>query len=259
MTKAQLTDSTGRLRQMIKSIGIYAVGSIGSKIITFLMIPLYTFYVRPDDYGYYDLCLSTVLFLCPLISLQLRDGSFRFLMDAKDQQSQSTVISESFHALLMSTGVFFAVAIGISIFTEISYLWWTFALLIMMMLQELIAQMVRGLSYSSIFVIANIISAGFIGAFSVMFVVCLDMGIKGIFLANILARLLSIAFIEVRIGIFFRYLNIHLLDSKLLRRMMVYSLPLIPGGVCLWVLSAADRFFIKEYLSLHVNQSPNEQ
>ena len=39
-----MTETTGRGKQFLKSVGIYAVGNIGSKLITFLMIPLYTFF-----------------------------------------------------------------------------------------------------------------------------------------------------------------------------------------------------------------------
>lgn len=252
MTDTQNT-SESRLKKMLKAVGIYAIGNIGSKIITFLMIPLYTFYVRPDDYGYYDLCLSAVLFLCPLISLQLREGSFRFLIDSDDPRRHSSVITESFRALAISVSAFFALALALSLFTDIAYLWWTFALLVMMMLQELVAQMTRGLGRSTVFVTANIISAFLIGALSLLFVVWSRMGIKGIFLANILARLISILYIEARMRLFTRHLSFRLGNNKLLRQLLAYSLPLLPGGICYWVLSCSDRFFIKHFLTLADN------
>lgn len=55
-----MTETTGRGKQFLKSVGIYAVGNIGSKLITFLMIPLYTFFVETSEFGYYDLCLSLI-------------------------------------------------------------------------------------------------------------------------------------------------------------------------------------------------------
>lgn len=52
-----MTETTGRGKQFLKSVGIYAVGNIGSKLITFLMIPLYTFLSRR---------LSSVITTCVL-------------------------------------------------------------------------------------------------------------------------------------------------------------------------------------------------
>ena len=81
-----MTETTGRGKQFLNSVGIYAVGNIGSKLITFLMIPLYTVFVETSEFGYYDLCFTAVLLLTSFASLQLRDGAFRFLIDSKTDE-----------------------------------------------------------------------------------------------------------------------------------------------------------------------------
>ena len=73
-----------RKKKFIKDFGIYAIGNLGSKLITFLMIPLYTYFVeKPSDYGYFDLCFQVCLLMFPIVTLQLRDGAFRFLLDTQ--------------------------------------------------------------------------------------------------------------------------------------------------------------------------------
>ena len=73
-----------RSKKFIKAIGLYAIGNLGSKLITFLMVPLYTYFVNPADYGLYDLSLTLIFFAIPFMTLQLRDGAFRFLVDNID-------------------------------------------------------------------------------------------------------------------------------------------------------------------------------
>ena len=58
-----------RSRKFINDIFIYAIGNLGSKLITFLLVPLYTYFIAPDDFGYYDIALN--------ISF-LESGSSRF-------------------------------------------------------------------------------------------------------------------------------------------------------------------------------------
>ena len=54
----------------MKDIGIYAIGNIGSKVITFLMVPLYTYFVHDtSDFGYYDVCLTVCFLLMPFLTL----------------------------------------------------------------------------------------------------------------------------------------------------------------------------------------------
>ena len=39
--------------KFLKDVGVYAIGNIGSKLITFLMVPLYTYFVHDtSDFGY---------------------------------------------------------------------------------------------------------------------------------------------------------------------------------------------------------------
>lgn len=38
-----------RSTKFINDIFIYAIGNLGSKLITFLLVPLYTYYISPDD------------------------------------------------------------------------------------------------------------------------------------------------------------------------------------------------------------------
>ena len=78
------TKQQSRSKKFVKDFGIYAIGNLGSKLITFLMVPLYTYFVeKPSDYGYFDLCLQVCMLLVPVVTLQLRDGSFRFLLETQ--------------------------------------------------------------------------------------------------------------------------------------------------------------------------------
>ena len=52
----------------------YAIGNFGTKILSFLIVPLYTFYIMPSDLGDYDLLMTTVSLLSPLLTMKVSDG-----------------------------------------------------------------------------------------------------------------------------------------------------------------------------------------
>ena len=81
-----MAESGNRVRKLAKDVGVYALGNIGSKLITFMMIPLYTYFINAADFGYYDLCLNVIFLMVPFATLQLKDGSFRFLMDGSTEE-----------------------------------------------------------------------------------------------------------------------------------------------------------------------------
>lgn len=248
-----MTETTGRGKQFLKSVGIYAVGNIGSKLITFLMIPLYTFFVETSEFGYYDLCFTAVLLLTSFASLQLRDGAFRFLIDSKTDEEKTEVVSATMRLLSRSLLVFMLLSALVSVVYPVRCLWLSFGLLVSMALIEVFGQMARGVGETKTFVVSNIISAFSIGALSVVFVVWCGWGITGIFLANIFARMIAVVYIEIRVGLLRKYFNVSLKSSGMTRDLLRYVLPLLPSVMCWWLTTSSDRFFIQHYFTLSDN------
>lgn len=243
----------GRSAKLIKDIGIYAIGNIGSKMVTFLMVPLYSYFVSTENFGYYDICLTIIFFLIPFFTFQLRDGAFRFLMDSDTDERKDAIVTFTYRVLFSSTAI--AVVVGLlgSMFVRIDYLWYVIGLLVVMCFYEVITQVTRGLGRTVVFVTAGILTSLGIGVFSLLFVAYMHMGIEGIFLANILARLISLVYIEIKVGIIRKYYVRKPRYGDIRRDIIKYSLPLMPGVVCWWLTGSSDRFFIEHYLGLGTN------
>lgn len=243
-----------RSTKFLKDLGIYAIGNLGSKIITFAMVPLYTFFVKDtSDFGYYDLCLTVIFLIIPFVTLQLRDGAFRFLLETQDHSDRSKIITFIYRTLIASVGVSLIATALLAMFTSIGYLWYCFLLLIAMSFFEVITQVARGLGNNKDFVVAGILSSFGIGVFSIIFVAFMGMGIKGIFIANILARIVALVYLELRLHIIARYFKFNIKLGQVGRDILKYSLPLLPGSLCWWLTGSSDRWFINHFLGLDVN------
>ncbi len=66
--------------KLIKNTLIYSIGSFGSKNLSFLLLPLFSLYLTTVEMGQYDLILTFVLLVTPLITLQLSDAIYRWLI-----------------------------------------------------------------------------------------------------------------------------------------------------------------------------------
>ena len=235
-------------------MGIYAIGNLGSKVITFLMVPLYTHYVENTaDFGYYDICLTVVFLLIPFVTLQLRDGAFRFLLDSPSLAHRQKVVSTTYKILGSTLLLSAVITFGVATIFSVPYIWYVLALLLAMSIQEVVSQVFRGLGNTKAFVSVGIISAFFIGLLSLVFVVWMGMGIKGVFVANILARLLAIVVVELRLQTLRHYFSIKISGKGIALDIIKYTLPLLPGSLCWWLTGSSDRWFIQEYLGLEVN------
>ena len=243
-----------RFSKFAKDIGIYAIGNIGSKIITFLMVPMYTYFVHDtSDFGYYDLCLTWCLLLMPFVTLQLRDGAFRFLLDCDDDTQRQrivTFVSRTMITTMVASGIITAI---LALVTDIQYLGYVLGLLLAMSLQEVYSQVFRGLGNNRAFVTVGILSALGIGVFSILFVAGMGWGIKGIFLANILARVIALVVVEFRVRLLTRHTRWSISSREVARDIIRYTLPLLPGSLCWWLTGSSDRLFISHFLGLDDN------
>ena len=242
-----------RSSKFVKDIGIYAIGNIGSKIITFLMVPMYTHYVDKSDFGYYDVCFTWCLLLMPFVTLQLRDGAFRFLLDCDNDTRRQRIVTFVSRTMISTTVLSCIITAALAMLTNIQYLGYALGMLLAMSFQEVYSQVFRGLRNNRAFVTVGILSALGIGLFSIFFVVGLGWGIKGIFLANILARVLALLIVEARVRLITRNTRWSISSREVAHDILRYTLPLLPGSLCWWLTGSSDRLFITYFLGLDVN------
>jgi len=244
----------GKGKKLLKDIGIYAVGNLGSKLIMFLLVPFYTHFItNTGEFGYYDLCLTVSFLIYPLLSLDMRQGVFRFLVETDSRQKRTQIISFVYRTLFRGTIIALALGIFMSMVHPMPYLWYVVAFIIVTYLYEVTIQMVRGIGKTEYFVIAGIMTALLSAVFAVLMIARLDMGIAGIFLSGILARIVSMIFLEVRLKIMRKYFRYDFSNKALNREILKYCLPLIPSTLMLNVIGFGNRFFVEYFLGLEAN------
>ena len=233
---------SNRSKKFFRDFGIYGIGVLGTRIITFLMIPLYTYFIQKSDYGYFDLCLNLCLLMIPVMTLQMREGAFRFLLVTQDDNERQSIITAIYKQFTVNLVIGSAVFAILYCFIDANYMLETGILLAVMSFHEIILQITRGLGKNKVYATSNILNAFFIGLLSVLFVVILKTGVEGIYLANIISRLLAIVYIEIRTKTRI-FINLSINTSSSLKRLLSYTLPLIPVSLCYWITTSCDRFF----------------
>lgn len=247
-----------RGKKFVRDLGIYAVGNLGSKLITFLLVPLYTYFIAEADYGYYDLCLTVIFMMSPLVSMQLFDGSYRFLMDTvagdpEGERQRKAIVTFVYKALVCNTLIAIALVWLFGTVRNLDYLGYFIVLFAVITFYDVIIRIVRGMGHTKRFVAAGIISAFAIGLFSVIFVAIMGLGVEGIFLANIAGRVAAILYLELRCAVLRKYFRWSCVDKTIIKGLLKYSLPLVPGSICWWLVESNNKFFIEHFLGLDQN------
>ena len=122
-----------RKKKFIKDFGIYSIGVLGNRLITVFLIPFYTYFVeKTGEFGIYDLSLNISYLLLPLITLQMRDGMFRFLLDTKEKKDRQIIITFGFTTVAIVSSITILFAVILNLIANIPYLFYTTALVISM-------------------------------------------------------------------------------------------------------------------------------
>ena len=77
---------------LLKNVGIMTLANFGTKILSFLMVPLYTNVLSTEAYGTYDIYQTTLFFIVPVLSLNIADGIMRFSLDKECDKQEVFMI-----------------------------------------------------------------------------------------------------------------------------------------------------------------------
>ncbi|MCS4586081.1 oligosaccharide flippase family protein [Clostridium perfringens] len=75
-------------KRLIRNTGIIAIGNLSTKLVSFLLLPLYTSVLTTSEYGIVDYIFSISTFCVPFVTLLMEESMFRFLIDCKSQKEK---------------------------------------------------------------------------------------------------------------------------------------------------------------------------
>ena len=238
-------------KKLMNNSLVFAIGSLGSKLLYVLLLPLYTYYLTTSEFGNVDIITTTATMLIPVISFSMYDAIMRFALNK--EISNSSVISNGI--LVASIGIiasFFLIPL-LSIFKVFSELtFYLFIIISVQIFERILAQYARGIGKINIFAINGILLTFTTAILNIVLIVNLSLGVQGYLLSIVYANIVSIIFLLVATKAYSK-IRIRFFDLTLIKSMLSYSLPLIPNTLMWWLINASSRFFILNFIGLSAN------
>ncbi|MEQ7218662.1 oligosaccharide flippase family protein [Vagococcus fluvialis] len=237
-----------RLKKLFNNSIIFAIGNLGSRVISIVMVPFYTYVLTSKQYGEVDLYLTIISLLLPIATLSVPEAVLRFVMD--EEQDEGEVFYNSSMLMSIGFGFLFFFFIFLSIFFSIPKE--LLFILLVQGIQVLLSQYIRGIGLVKEYAINGILMSFLLAIFNVLFMYIFSLGVNGYLFSIIFTNIISIFY-------FGRYLELpNLLKNKkfsknLSKEIIKFSVPLIPNSVMWWVLNASSRFFILSLLGISAN------
>ncbi len=239
------------LLKFIKSSGIYFVGSILTKLISFLLLPMYTKYITPSDYGTYDLYNACIYFLCCVLYLEIWSGVMRFMYEYEGDGKKKP-ITNGFLIFLSSSVLYTLILTVTSLVMTVEHLpfWWLYGLL--MNFQTFAGYIARGYGKNVLYASAGLIGTVTTILFNIILLVYCHMDYSALLIASCIGYVVNIGIVlsGIRVPGIFAIKNF---DRGLFKRLFLFSLPLCINSVAYWFLNNYNTVAITHELGSEAN------
>lgn len=240
-------------QELVKNTAIITFGKICTQLVSLLLLPLYTAILTTEEYGTVDLVITYSTLLLPLITLALEQGLFRFLIDIrKNEQEISKCISTTIYAVLLISALVGILLAGMYLaIGNVLIIYFAFVLYANVV-SAISLQVCRGLGDNVGYTLGSSLSAIVQVLFNVLFLVVFKWGTYGMMLASALGNMVCgvVTFKRCHLN---RY--VHKEDFRVdnLKKMLKYSLPLIPNQLSWWALNASDKVIVQIFIGVAGN------
>ncbi len=242
------------IRRLVTTGVSYTASSVISKLIAVALLPVYTRFLSPSDYGSAEVLLASVIVISIFVRFGIVEALMRFYYRFDTSQQQQAAVKASFTFLLISStlgalvAAYFAGPLS-ELFlgqreTELMLItvfgFWVFTN------YELLLSLFRLDERARDYFLTSLANVLLTVALTVWFVVVEEQGAKGLLLGNFIgSAVLYIVLVFVqhrRIGFS--------LNGALLKPMLRFGIPTMPAEISIFSMNFIDRFILARSVGL---------
>ncbi len=232
-----------KYKLLIKDTFVFALGSLGSKLILFFLVPLYTNFLTTSEYGKAELVNTFSSLVIPFSALTINEAVIRFGL-MKDIKKENVLLS-SYVVLLFSILSSLLICYALRFYPPLTDWWgYLFIYVVFSNFSEVEKCYLKVKNQNKKFAIISIVQTAVLALSNILLLTVLRTGIRGYLTSSIIAIGSSSIITFFAAGIP-SDLKKSKFDTALLKKMLVYSSPLIFSSISWWVIHSCDKIMIE--------------
>ncbi|MFC1721505.1 lipopolysaccharide biosynthesis protein [Patescibacteria group bacterium] len=244
-----------QFKRLFRHSAVYAIGTVAQSAVAFLLIPLYTRYIVPANYGRLEIINTFGAILLMLVTFGFGSALMKtYFRDTCNKTERKKLVGTMFMFVLpvayiiLAILLFFSAQLSLWLLggTEWSGLFQillitTFFSLFMNLAFALLRVQERSKKYTALFLLRFLAVLGL----NFYFIIWLELDIKGILLANLITfAIVAFSLIpDVIKSATFKF------SSFFFKKLWIFGLPIIPASIAMWFMDLSDRYFIEFFRS----------
>ena len=242
----------GRTKRLLSNTVILGAGTFASKVLVFLLMPLYTAVLSTSEFGVADILTQTANLLMPLAAVGICDAIFRFVLDTGNgednaEDARKRIFTSAIAVLLGGGAVTVALVQILRIFDVFDgYVFLIAAYVICANLRLAAANFLRAIGKTTLFAVQGIINTALTISLNLLFLLGFGMGTLGYVLSVVISDLIMTVMIFF-VARLYRYLSLKSINKQTIRVMLKFSIPYIPTTIMWFITSASDRYIVTAF------------
>lgn len=231
-----------KYKELMTNVGLLSISNFATKVLTFLLVPLYSRTLSKTEYGSIDIIQTTINLLYPILTLCISEAIIRFCLE----KSNKTADILNVGLKTAFKGIIIFLFLGIcSVFWGLSktYVILAIGYFAVYVISDVLNQFLKGNNQVLILVKVSISNVVIIVLLNILFLTYLRLGIVGYFMSSIIAYTCTIIYTCIKINLI-ETLRSNSKDKNIEKNMKKYSIPMIFNSIAWWINSAADKYIV---------------
>jgi len=233
--------------KFLKKVFSYAIGNGLSKFIAVIILPIYTNYLNPEEYGKVDLAYYTVSIIVSFIFMECWTALLRFIYDEYTEKNKQKVISNIvvLTLILLIPYVILQYIISMFIASEFAFLSCLYGIFYMFL--QILQMYARAIKKSKEFVISGVINSLVQLIVAYVMIVHLKLGSATVLIAPAIGSMLACIYL-IYITKCLKDISFRNVDKAFLKKICIFCIPLAFNSIAFWAMNNINRYFAAYFL-----------
>lgn len=248
---SQSKELESRTKDLMIGTIVYAIGFLVVRVFQIIFLPIITHKISQDAYGYYDLINSLSFIIIPIATVQSNEALYKYYHSSVNKERDCLINSVLFLNILGIVGIAVC-TLFLSKMIKIRYPLYIWLFLSFNTLLLFVQKMARAKKDNKKYSVSSIVNCGILLLLQVVFLYVFNMNEDGLLLAGAIGALTATLYLWIRLHIA-RNINPKYISGNTSKKVIKFSLPLVPNVISWWGMSSINSIFIILLLSTKAN------
>jgi len=230
---------------LFKNLIFFFVNTVATKLVGYILLPVYTAYMTTEQYGVADILISTNNLIYPIIMLGMGSAVIRYCMEEKQDRrlifSSATIV---FGTMSIASIILIPIVKCFPEYRE--YAIFVPLMAVSLNCMNLASSLCKAVDKTKLVVQNNIVYGSVMLFSAIVMLKVFRLGVYGYLYSYILANLASTLYlsITVRIKDYFSFKYEKKEYQFQIKTLLRYGVPLVPNSLAAWVIQLSDRYMV---------------